>query len=164
MMQLRLGTVISLSADMFPLLHIYSIHTHIYVHIYIHILYVYSFFFYMFKITNLSCSSHHHINNCYWPAFSLKIRVCWWGGGLLLGLLDKTQTRSRKVKRENSDKCVKGKRGITEATMETLRGGKAPLISSLRQNICLFSLPRFKSPVPLPKCAKVVHLGSSKNT
>lgn len=52
----------------------------------------------------------------------------------MLGLLDKTQSESRKIERKMSDKCLESKRGTTAATMETQRGAKAPLVSSLSQD------------------------------
>lgn len=67
----------------------------------------------------------------------------------MLGLLDKTQSESRKIERKMSDKCLESKRGTTVATMETQRGAKAPLVSSLSQD-SLPPPPPSKSPVLLP--------------
>lgn len=67
----------------------------------------------------------------------------------MLGLLDKTESESQKIKREMSDKRLKRKRGTTAATMETQRGAKAPLVSSMSQSLSSLS-PLFKSPVLLP--------------
>lgn len=110
-----------------------------------------------------------HINNCYRLAVSRNISfVFYWGGGaggLLLGLLDKTQSESRKIERKMSDKCLESKRGTTAATMETQRGAKAPLVSSLSQDS--LPPPHSKSPVLLPTgagWANVVHLGSPRDT
>lgn len=52
----------------------------------------------------------------------------------MLGLLDKTQSESRKIERKMSDKCLESKRGTTSATMETQRGATAPLVSSMSQD------------------------------
>lgn len=52
---------------------------------------------------------------------------------LLLGQLDKTQSESRKWERKMSDKCLESEANTTAAAMETQRGAKAPLISSLSQ-------------------------------
>lgn len=79
----------------------------------------------------------------------------------MLGLLDKTQSESRKIERKMSDKCLESKRGTTAATMETQRGAKAPLVSSLSQDS--LSPPPPNLPCCFPR-ANVVHLGSPRDT
>lgn len=90
-----------------------------------------------------------HITNCY-NAFlntSTLLQSVWTSGffwrRLLLGLLDKTQSA-----REKNERQMPGeKRGTTSATMETQRGAKAPLVSSLSQ-----AFARSAPPSNLPCC------------
>lgn len=66
----------------------------------------------------------------------------------------------KNTEREMSDKCLESKRSTTAATMETQRGAKAPLVSSLSQES---PPPPPPTPPNLPCCfprADVVHLGS----
>lgn len=79
-----------------------------------------------------------HVNN-YWSAVSQNV---FWGGfgNLLPCLLDKTVREQKK--REKNARQSSGERGdTTAATMETQREAKAPLISSLSQNLCSFTPP-----------------------
>lgn len=63
-----------------------------------------------------------------------------------------------------SDKRLKRKRGTTAATMETQRGAKAPLVSSLSQSLSsLAPLQIFRAASHGVAWANVVHLGSPKD-